>query len=45
MKTFFFCPLFVIGGWGCWEIQCKIALKEKVLGKMAKGQKYPGIVY
>ena len=29
----------------CWEAQCKIALKEKVLGEMAKGQKYPGIVY
>ena len=26
----------------CWEVQCKIALKEKVLGKMAEGQKYPG---
>ena len=29
----------------CWEVKCKIALKEKVLGEMAKGQKYPGIVY
>ena len=29
----------------CWEAQCKIALKEKVLGKMAKGQKYPGIMF
>ena len=26
----------------CWEVQHKIALKEKVLGKMAEGQKYPG---
>ena len=30
---------------GVLEAQCKIALKEKVLGEMAKGQKYPGIVY
>ena len=25
-----------------WEVQRKIALKEKVLGKMAEGQKHPG---
>ena len=29
----------------CWEAQCKIALKEKVLREMVKGQKYLGIVY
>ena len=29
----------------CWEAQCKIALKEKVRGNMAKGQKYPGIMF
>ena len=29
----------------CWEAQCKTALKEKILGKMVRGQKYPGIVH
>ena len=29
----------------CWEVKCKIALKEKVLGEMVEGQKYPGFAY
>ena len=29
----------------CWEVQCKIAFKEKVLRNMAEGQKYPDFAY